>query len=122
MPKSNGKGELGETLSSPMVGSQGIGHNQTFISIGTLKTEIEASNLLAYIQTKFLRLLLGSLKITQHNSKKVWGNIPLQNFTSNSDIDWGKSIPEIDQQLYKKYNLSDEEIAFVERMIKPMHS
>ena len=122
LPKSNGKGELGETLSSPMVGSQGIGHNQTFISIGTLKTEIEASNLLAYIQTKFLRLLLGSLKITQHNSKKVWGNIPLQNFTSNSDIDWGKSIPEIDQQLYKKYNLSDEEIAFVERMIKPMHS
>lgn len=120
LPKSNGKGELGETLSTPIVGSKGIGHNQTFISIGTLETEIEASNLLSYIKTKFLRLLLGSLKITQHNSKKVWDNIPLQDFTANSDIDWSKSISEIDQQLYKKYKLSAEEIEFVESMIKPM--
>jgi hypothetical protein len=44
----------------------------------------------------------------------------LQDFTPNSDINWSQSIPEIDQQLYKKYNLSEEEIAFIERMIKPM--
>jgi len=44
----------------------------------------------------------------------------LQDFTANSDINWSQSIPEIDQQLYKKYNLSEEEIAFIERMIKPM--
>jgi hypothetical protein len=46
--------------------------------------------------------------------------VPLQNFTSNSDIDWSKSIAEIDAQLYKKYGLSEEEISFIESMIKPM--
>ena len=44
----------------------------------------------------------------------------MQDFTANSDIDWSKSIPEIDQQLYKKYNLTEEEISFIESMIKPM--
>ena len=46
--------------------------------------------------------------------------VPLQDFTSNSDIDWSVSIPEIDEQLYEKYGLSEDEIAFIEKMIKPM--
>jgi Eco57I restriction-modification methylase len=120
LPKSNGKGELGETLSSPLIGYPSLGHNQTFISIGTLETENEANNLLIYVKSKFLRLLLGSLKVTQDNKKDVWKNIPLQDFTTNSDLDWGQSIAEIDQQLYKKYGLSEAEVAFIERMIKPM--
>ena len=44
----------------------------------------------------------------------------MQDFSSQSDIDWSKSVSDIDQQLYRKYGLSEEEIAFVERMIKPM--
>lgn len=120
LPKSNGTGSLGERLSSPLTANPKVGHNQTFISIGSLSTKLEAENLLRYINSKFLRLLLGTLKVTQDNKKAVWKNIPLQDFTANSDIDWSQSIPEIDQQLYKKYQLSDEEIAFVESMIKPM--
>lgn len=46
--------------------------------------------------------------------------IPLQNFTSSSDIDWLQSIANIDKQLYKKYNLSDEEIHFIETTVKEM--
>ena len=46
--------------------------------------------------------------------------VPLQDFTGNSDIDWSKPIPDIDKQLYKKYNLTKEEIAFIEKIIKPM--
>ena len=46
--------------------------------------------------------------------------VPLQDFTGNSDIDWSKPIPDIDKQLYKKYNLNEEEIAFIEKIIKPM--
>ena len=53
-------------------------------------------------------------------TKPIWANIPLQDFTANSDIDWSKSIAEIDQQLYVKYGLSEEEVAFIEKMIKPM--
>ena len=46
--------------------------------------------------------------------------VPLQDFTGNSDIDWSKPIPDIDKQLYKKYNLTKEEIANIEKIIKPM--
>ena len=46
--------------------------------------------------------------------------VPLQDFTEGSDIDWSKSIEEIDKQLYAKYNLTEEEISFIESMIKPM--
>lgn len=64
--------------------------------------------------------MLGTLKATQHNPKDTWANVPLQNFTEGSDIDWSKSVAEIDAQLYAKYGLTDEEIAFIESMIKPM--
>ena len=67
-----------------------------------------------------MRALLGIKKITQDNPKGVWSTIPLQDFTSNSDIDWSKSIPEIDRQLYKKYSLSADEINFIETKVKAM--
>ncbi len=47
--------------------------------------------------------------------------VPLQDFTSASDIDWSKSVPEIDQQFYKKYSLSPEEIEFIETHVKEMN-
>lgn len=53
-------------------------------------------------------------------SKLVFFNVPLQDFTSSSDIDWSQTVAAIDQQLYRKYGLTDEEVAFIEKMIKPM--
>lgn len=76
--------------------------------------------MLTYIKTKFCRALLGTLKVTQHTSISVWRNVPLQDFTSSSDINWSTSIGDIDKQLYKKYNLSDEEINFIETKVKEM--
>jgi hypothetical protein len=120
LPKSNGSGRLGEPLSSPIVGVPNTGYTQSFISIGTFTYKTDANSCLKYLHTKFTRAMLGVLKVTQDNSTNVWQFVPLQDFSSNSDIDWGKSIPQIDKQLYKKYKLSEEEIAFIERMIKPM--
>lgn len=120
LPKSNGTGQLGEVLSTPLVGDPNTGYTQSFIGIGAFDSAEIASACLKYIQTKFTRALLGILKVTQDNSKDVWKFVPVQDFTTNSDIDWTKSIPEIDQQLYKKYQLSSEEVAFIESMIKPM--
>lgn len=120
IPKSNGTGAIGETLSTPIIGEPGIGHTQTFISIGKLNNIFEAMALLKYIKTKFLRCMLSILKVTQDNKKAVWEYVPTQDFTESSDIDWNKSVAEIDHQLYKKYNLSDEEIKFIESMIKSM--
>ncbi len=77
-------------------------------------------NIIKYLKTKFLRFLVLLKKNTQHATSKVYAFVPIQNFTSKGDIDWSKSIPEINQQLYVKYNLTDEEITFIEKMIKPM--
>ena len=75
---------------------------------------------MSYIRTKFARTMLGILKITQDNTAKTWKLVPMQDFTANSDIDWTKSISEIDQQLYRKYNLSQDEIDFIETKVQVM--
>lgn len=120
VPKSNGSGAIGEVLSTPVIGVPVIGHTLTFLSIGSFDEAPYAEACLKYIKTRFARLLLGTLKVTQDNPKDTWANVPMQDFTENSDIDWSKSEEEIDAQLYAKYNLSDDEIAFIESMIKPM--
>lgn len=119
-PKSNGNGVFGEALTSMEIIPPNEGATDTFINIGRFETEGEANALYAYVRTKFFRALLGVKKVTQDNSKSVWNMIPLQDFTSSSDIDWAQSIANIDQQLYKKYNLSDEEINFIETNVKEM--
>ena len=120
LPKSNGSGAIGEVLSTPIIGEPIIGYTQSFISIGCFETEKEASATLKYVKSKFMRTMLGVLKVTQDNNTDVWKFVPLQDFTSTSDINWNQSISDIDRQLYAKYGLSDDEIAFIEKMIKPM--
>lgn len=120
VPESNGSGAIGEILTTPLIGQPLIGHTQTFISIGSFETNDEAEALLKYVKTKFARALLSTLKVTQHNPKSVWANVPLQDFTSSSDIDWSKSVDDIDRQLYRKYGLNDEEIAFIEEKVQRM--
>ena len=120
LPKSNGSGAIGEVLSTPLVGVPLVGYTQSFISIGAFDEEKEANACLKYIKSKFARTMLGVLKITQDNNKDTWKYVPLQDFTPTSDIDWSKSIPEIDQQLYKKYDLTPEEIKFIETHVKEM--
>lgn len=121
VPSSNGTGELGEVLSTPIIAAPETGHTETFISFGAFDEAQDANKLLKYIKTKFARTMLGVIKITQGNkTKQVWSKVPLQDFTLSSDIDWSKSIPEIDQQLYKKYGLDQSEIDFIESKVKAM--
>ncbi|QOK24190.1 Eco57I restriction-modification methylase domain-containing protein [Janibacter indicus] len=120
LPKANGSGQLGEVFASPLVIEPGVGTTHTFITIGALEDEVAANACLNYVKTKFARTMLGVAKITQDNKRHTWRFVPRQDFSTSSDIDWSKSIPEIDQQLYKKYGLDDEEIAFIEEKVKPM--
>ena len=80
----------------------------------------EAEATLKYVKTKFARAMLGILKVTQNNAKPTWKYVPLQDFTSSSDIDWSKSVHEIDLQLYRKYGLDEKEIEFIETHVKEM--
>jgi hypothetical protein len=125
VPKSNGSGAIGEVLSTPLIGTPLIGtplsiSTRTYITIGILPNEKEARAVLSFVKTKFARAMLGTLKVTQDNHKHAWKNVPWQDFTAKSDIDWSKSIKEIDQQLYKKYGLSKEEIKFIEDNVQEM--
>ena len=120
IPKSNGSGAIGEVLSTPLIGEPLIGYTFSFIGIGSFDTYKEANNTMKYVKTKFARAALGILKITQDNLPEKWKFVPLQDFTENSDIDWSKSIHEIDLQLYEKYGLDDNEINFIETHVKPM--
>ena len=93
---------------------------ETFLVIGPFNKKEERTDCLKYIDTKCFKFLLYCGRGTMQVSQDVFRFVPLQDFTSNSDIDWSVSIPEIDEQLYHKYGLSDDEISFIEKMIKPM--
>ena len=120
IPKANGSGAIGEVLSTPLIGEPLIGFTETFISIGETDSQQEVNAILKYVKTKFVRALLGMLKVTQNNPNEVWWYVPIQVFSEESDIDWTKNINDIDCQLYKKYRLSQNEIRFIEQNIQPM--
>lgn len=118
--EANNSGVYGEVLTEPTVGYPQEGAADTFLSAGKFLTEVEPKNLAKYMKTKFFRALLGIKKVTQHCPPAVWEMIPLQDFTINSDIDWSKSVKEIDLQLYNKYGLDEQEIDFIESHVKEM--
>ena len=120
MTQATGSGAMGEVLSTPIIGAPLVGCTETFVRVGSFESEIEAENCMKYIKSKFCRALLSTLKITQANTKEKWKNIPIQNFAPNSDIDWTRSVSEIDKQLYQKYNLNENEISFIETQVKAM--
>lgn len=117
-------GERGDfpyfVIGKPFLGEPKTCCSETYLVIAPNKREQYCMNVIKYLKTMFLRFFVLLKKNTQHATSKVYSFVPLQNFTEASDIDWSKSIPEIDQQLYLKYHLTDEEIAFIGKMIKPM--
>lgn len=121
IPKAYGAGESfpHQILGKPEIASGNSVCSQSYLFV-SLPTIQEANNFVKYIKSKFLRILVSAAKLSQDAMSKVYRFVPLQDFTAGSDIDWSKSIEEIDAQLYAKYNLSDEEITFIESMIKPM--
>ena len=120
LPKAVGSGKFGEAIPDVTIAGPGTAMTETFISFGAFETEEEAENLAAYVRAKFTRAMLSLLRITQDNTVAKWAYVPLQDFTSASDIDWTQSVADIDRQLYAKYGLNDEEIAFIESHVKEM--
>jgi site-specific DNA-methyltransferase (adenine-specific) len=101
-----------QILNKPLFGDKGTCCSETYIVIGPFATEEETKNVMSYIQTKFFRFLVSLRKISQDATQKVYQFVPLQDF----------SHPCIDENLYVKYGLTSEEIAFIDSMIKPMDS
>ncbi len=123
VPESNNIGtELNDDNQNSFVGEPKTICTETYLVVGAdLKLDKESSsNLSVYLQTMFARFMHSLTKISQHGTSRTYNYVPLQDFTSKSDIDWTKTVQEIDEQLYSKYKLTKEEIAFIESMIKPM--
>lgn len=123
VPESNNIGtELNDDNLNAFVGEPNSICTESFLVIGaSLNMDGQmACNLVRYLKTKLARYLLSLAKISQHGTAKTYRFVPLQDFTDQSDIDWSKSVAEIDQQLYAKYGLTEEEITFIEKTIKPM--
>ncbi len=95
-------------------------NTETYIDTAVFHSQIEAENYCKYLHCKFSRYLLRQSVTSVNVTKECFVFVPLQDFTDKSDIDWSQSVADIDRQLYRKYNLTDDEIAFIESMIKPM--
>jgi site-specific DNA-methyltransferase (adenine-specific) len=83
---------------------------ETYILLGTFDTKIEASNCISYVTTKLVRFLVSQLSFSQDITKDRFAFVPIENF----------SEPWTDEKLYKKYGLTQDEVAFIESMIRPM--
>lgn len=97
-------------IGKPFIAEPGTCCNMTYLVIGEYEDKRTAANVVSYMRTKFFRFLVSIMKNTQNAYKKVYSLVPLQDF----------SKPWTDEELYKKYNLTDDEIAFIESMIRPM--
>ena len=120
LPRANGSGVFGEVFSTPIIGTPMTVCTDTFLQVGQYDNMTEAENLLKYIKSKYFRTMVGIKKTAVFNYKDCFEFVPVQDFTSHSDIDWSKSLAEIDKQLYAKYDLNEEEIDFIETRVKTM--
>jgi len=99
-----------QIINKPILGDIGTCCTETYILIGPFRTKVESESVISYIQTKFFRFMVSLRKISQDATSKVYKYVPLQDF----------SHPWTDEMLYKKYGLTEDEIAFIESMIRPM--
>lgn len=123
MPYANNIGtELNDDNLNAFVGQPNSVATETFLIVGAdLSLDKSSANtMVQYLKTRFVRFMHSLAKASQHATSKTYRFVPLQDFTEQSDIDWSKSVGEIDKQLYAKYGLSEEEIAFIEGIIKAM--
>lgn len=114
--------ELNDDNLNTIIGKPNTMCTETYLVIGAdlELNENSATNLSKYLQTKFSRYLHSLAKASHDATKNTYRFIPFQDFNANIDIDWSKSSHEIDLQLYKKYDLDDDEIKFIEMRIKEM--
>lgn len=97
-------------LSTPFIGGPGSICSETYLCIGPFDTQVEAESALSYLTCRLTRLLILLHKPSQDTTRKVYTFVPTQAWTKL----W------TDKDLYAKYGLNDEEVAFIEKVVRPM--
>ncbi|MGZ0017561.1 hypothetical protein [Yeosuana sp. AK3] len=108
--KAWGTGNISKDWLNPLVVEPNSCCTETYLMIGPYENIDIANNIVSYTQTKFFHFLVSLIKLTQNAMKKVYTFVPIQDFEKS----W------TDNQLYEKYKLNQDEIEFIEKMIKPM--
>ena len=114
--------ELNDDNLNAVVGKPNTVCTESYLLLGvTLNLdETSAGNVCKYFRTKFARFMHSLAKASQDATAKTYRFVPLQDFTAKSDIDWSKSVAQIDKQLYDKYGLTQGEREFIEGKVKEM--
>lgn len=99
-----------QILTNPIIASPHTICTETYLLIGPFNSKSECENVVSYISSRFFRFLVLLIKNTQHVTKSTYAFVPMQDFSES----WS------DEKLYKKYGLTEDEIAFIESMIRPM--
>lgn len=123
VPRANNIGtELNDDNLNSFVGEPKSICTEAYIIIGAdlELSKDEALNISKYLTTKFVRYLHKQAKASHDASKKTYRFIPLQDFSENSDIEWAKDVDEIEEQLFNKYNLTEDERNHIKSSIKDM--
>ena len=81
---------------------------------------IKAQNFIKYLHTKFVRVLVSAVKISQACPNRCYQFVPIQDFSSKGEIDWTKPIDKIDKYLFKKYGFSDDDIEYINKTISKL--
>ena len=97
-------------ISTPFVAGPETVSSETYLCIGPFETKVEADSALSYLCCRLTRFLIQLHKSSQHVTRKVYTFVPTQDWTRT----W------TDSDLYSRYGLSDDEIAFVEKIVRPM--
>ena len=97
-------------ISTPFIGSSGSVSSETYLCIAPLDSSSEAESVLSYLSCRLTRLLILLHKASQNTTRKVYAFVPTQQW----DRIW------TDEELYAKYGITDEEIVFIESMVRPM--
>lgn len=120
IPRSWGNGIVETDRVHPFIAGLGEVCTETYVVVGPFETEAEALACQKYLNTRFFHILVSVMKITQQAAVKIYQMVPLQDFTESSDIDWTKSVDEVDEQLFDKYELTTSERAYIKKLIKPL--
>lgn len=123
IPRNYGCGIIGESLATPILATPILATpkevcSETYVEIGPFKTQQERDNCYEYLQTNFLRVMVGIRKISQSSTREVYSYVPNLDFTDNKFFDC--SVDELDEKLYKKYKLDTNDINFINTNIKPL--
>lgn len=105
-----GEGYPHQIINKPFVVGENTCCTETYLVVGPFENQFIANNVLSYMKTRFFRFMVSLKKNTQNGTRQVYQFVPMQDFNES----W------TDEKLYKKYNLTQEEIDFIESMIKPM--